>query len=68
MKVFEVMKFGSNLLKENKISSHILDSESITFKSFKKSRENFNKLNLNINEKSISKYKEYLKRRSRNRR
>ena len=67
MKVFEVMKFGSNLLKENKISSHILDSELLLSKVLKKSREEILiNLNLNINEKSISKYKEYLKRRSRN--
>ena len=61
------MKFGSNLLKENKISSHILDSELLLSKVLKKSREEILiNLNLNINEKSISKYKEYLKRRSRN--
>ena len=67
MKVFEVMKFGSNLLKENKISSHILDSELLLSKVLKKSREEILiNLNLNINEKSISKYKEYLKRRSMN--
>ena len=39
MKVFEVMKFGSNLLKENKIPSHILDSELLLSKVLKKSRE-----------------------------
>lgn len=67
MTVFEIMKFGSNLLKENKIPSHILDAELLLSKVLKKSREEILiNLNLDINKKSVSKYKEYLKRRSRN--
>ena len=35
MKTLEAIKFGSNLLKEKKIPSYILDSELITFKNIK---------------------------------
>ena len=39
MNTFEAIKFGSNLLKENKIQSYILDSELLLSKTLKKSRE-----------------------------
>ncbi len=39
MKALDVIKIGSNLLKEKKISSHILDSEILLSKALKKSRE-----------------------------
>ena len=39
MKTLEAIKFGSDLLKEKKISSYILDSELLLSKSLNKSRE-----------------------------
>ena len=67
MKAFEVIKFGSNLLKEKKISSYILDSEILLSKILKKSREEILvNLDQNIKEKNISAFKNYLQRRSRN--
>ena len=67
MNVFEVIKIGSNLLKENKISSHILDSEILLSKILNKSREQILiNLNQKISEKNILKFKEYCKRRSNN--
>ena len=67
MKAFEVIKFGSNLLKEKKISSYILDSEILLSKILNKSREEILvNLDQNIKEKNISAFKNYLQRRSRN--
>ena len=67
MNVFEVIKIGSNLLKENKISSHILDSEILLSKILNKPREQIlTNLNKKISEKNILKFKEYCKRRSNN--
>ena len=44
MKILEAIKFGSKLLKEKNISSHILDSEILLSKNIKKiKRGNFNK-------------------------
>ena len=39
MNIFEIIKFGSDLLKERKIPTHILDSEILLSKILKKSRE-----------------------------
>ena len=39
MKTLEAIKFGSNLLRENKISSYILDTELLLSKTLNKSRE-----------------------------
>ena len=39
MKVLEVIKTGSKLLKEKNISSHVLDTELLLSKSLNKSRE-----------------------------
>ena len=39
MKVFEAIKIGSNLLKEKKITSHVIDSEILLSKILDKSRE-----------------------------
>ena len=39
MKTFEAIKYGSNLLKENKIFSYILDSEILLSKTLNTSRE-----------------------------
>jgi len=65
MNIFELIKVGSNQLKERRISSHILDSELLLSKALKKSREeiliNFEQ---KISEKEITEYKKYLDRRS----
>ena len=67
MNAFEIIKFGSNLLKEKKIPSFILDSEILLSKTLNKTRENvLINLDQKINTKNISTYKEYLKRRSNN--
>ena len=65
MNAFEIIKFGSNLLKEKKISSSILDSEILLSKVLNKTREDILiNLDQEINKMNISVYKEYLKRRS----
>ena len=65
MKAFDVIKIGSNLLKEKKISSHILDSEILLSKALNKSREKIlTNLDQEINKKNISIFKKYLTRRS----
>ena len=59
MKAFEVIKIGSDLLREKKISSHILDSEILLSKTLNISREEILvNLDQNINEKKylFSKY------------
>ena len=67
MNALEIIKFGSNLLKEKKIPSFILDSEILLSKILNKTRENvLINLDQKINIKNISTYKEYLKRRSNN--
>ena len=67
MNAFEVIKFGSNLLKEKNISSFILDSEILLSKTLNRTREDILiNLDQKINSKNISAYKEYLQRRSNN--
>ena len=67
MNAFEIIKFGSNLLKEKKISSFILDSEILLSKTLNKTREDILiNLDQKISTKNILTYKEYLKRRSNN--
>ena len=67
MNAFEVIKLGSALLKEKKISSFILDSEILLSKTLNKTREDMLvNLDQKINKKKISVFKEYLKRRSNN--
>jgi len=67
MNAFEIIKFGSNLLKEKKISSFILDSEILLSKTLNKTRENIlTNLDQRINKKNISVFKQYLRRRSNN--
>ena len=66
MKTLEAIKFGSEILKENKIKSHILDSEILLSKSINKLREEvLIDLDKEIEEKNILVFKKYLKRRSR---
>tara|TARA_B100001057_G_scaffold497028_1_gene600069 strand:- start:1858 stop:2697 length:840 start_codon:yes stop_codon:yes gene_type:complete len=65
MKVLEIIKIGSNLLKEKKIQSHILDSELLLSKTLNKSREEILiNLDKKIDKKSIFTFKKYLYRRS----
>ena len=67
MNAFEIIKLGSNLLKEKKISTFTLDSEILLSKTLNKTRENILiNLDQKINEKNISVFKEYLQRRSNN--
>ena len=67
MNTFEIIKEGSNLLKDNNISSHILDSEILLSKTLKKSREEILiNLDKKISEKDVLVFKSYLKRRSNN--
>jgi len=67
MNAYETIKFGSNLLKEKKISSFILDSEILLSKILNKTRENILiNLDQKINTKNILAYKKYLHRRSNN--
>jgi len=67
MKALDAIKIGSSLLKENKISSYILDSEILLSKTLNKSREDIlTNLDKKINKNNISTFKKYLLRRSRN--
>ena len=65
MKNIELIRIGSNFLKDKRIPSHMLDSEILLAKVLKKSKEemliDFDK---NVSEKNISTYKKYLLRRS----
>ena len=65
MNTLQIIKIGSHLLREKDISSHIIDSELLLSKALNKRREEI-LLNLNkkLNKKSISIFKEYLRRRS----
>ena len=67
MKALEIIKIGSNLLKEKKIPSYILDSEILLSKTLSKSREEILiNLKQKITKKNISIFKTYLQRRSKN--
>ena len=67
MNALEIIKFGSNLLKEKKISSFILDSEILLSKTLSKTRENIlTNLDQKISKKNVSVFKKYLQRRSNN--
>ena len=67
MKVFEIIKFGSNFLKASRISTHILDSEILLSKTLNKSREEILiNLDQKLNEKNILIFNKYLMRRSKN--
>ena len=65
MNAHEIIKFGSNLLKERRVQSYILDSEILLSKVLNKSREELLiDLNQNVSEKNLSTFNEYLLRRS----
>ena len=67
MKAFEIIKIGTKILKEKKISSSILDSELILSKTLNKTREEIlTNLNQKIEKKNILVFKKYLQRRSKN--
>ena len=67
MNIFETIKIGTNLLKEKKIPSNIIDSEILLSKILNKSREEILvNLDYKINKKDFAKFKKYLKRRSKN--
>ncbi len=67
MKTFEIIKFGSNFLREKKILSYILDSEILLSKVLNKSREKIlTNLDQKIDKRKISVFKDYLLRRSNN--
>ena len=67
MKALEIIKIGSNLLKEKEITSFILDSEILLSKTLKKSREEIlTNLNQKVHPKEILIFKKYLKRRLNN--
>ena len=65
MKVLEVIKTGSKLLKEKNILSHVLDTELLLSKSLNKSREELLiNLDQNINKRDLTNFNKYLIRRS----
>ena len=67
MKALEIIKIGSNLLKEKKIPSYILDSEMLLSKTLNKTRENILvNLDQKVNERNVEIFKKYLQRRSNN--
>ena len=67
MKTLEIVKVGSNLLKENKILSHLIDSEILLSKTLNKSREEILKsFDQKINKKHILMFNKYLERRAKN--
>ena len=67
MNIFELINIGSELLKDKKIPSHVLNSELLLSKTLKKSREEILINNdQNINENNVFKFKRYVKRRSNN--
>jgi len=67
MNTLEVIKIGSKLLKEKKISTHILDSELLLSKILNKPREEMLvNLDKKVNQNQISIFQEYLNRRLKN--
>ncbi len=67
MKTSEIIKFGSNLLKQKNIHSHILDTEILLSKTLNKTREEILiDLDQSISEKNFFKFKKLLIRRSKN--
>ena len=67
MNILEAIKFGSDLLKEKKISLYILDSELLLSKTLNKSREKIlTNLDADIEKKNFNIFKTFLIRRSKN--
>ena len=66
MITLEALKIGSNLLREHRIQSHLIDSEILLSKTLNKSREQIlTNLNEKVDKNKISKFKNYIKRRCR---
>jgi release factor glutamine methyltransferase len=67
MNISELINIGSNILKKNKITSHLIDSELLLSKTLQKPREeiliNFDQ---NINDRNITEFKKFISRRSKN--
>ena len=67
MKALEIIKFGSSLLKEQRILSHSLDSEILLSKSLKKSREEILiNLEKEVEEKNVKIFNSFIQRRLKN--
>jgi len=67
MKALDIIKLGSDKLREKKIKSHIIDSELLLASVLDKSREEILiNLDQNIEKNKTMKFKNYLKRRSKN--
>ncbi len=67
MNILEMIKIGSNLLREKNIPSYILDSEILLSKTLNKSREEIMiNLDKKLDRKDIFTFKKYLHRRSKN--
>ena len=67
MKALEIIKFGSNLLREKRISSSILDSEILLSKTLNKKREEILiNLDQEVDKKNVSIFNGFLKRRLKN--
>ena len=67
MKALEIMKFGSNLLREKRISSSILDSEILLSKTLNKKREEILiNLDQEVDKKNVSIFNGFLQRRLKN--
>tara|TARA_Y100001958_G_scaffold153995_1_gene142276 strand:- start:297 stop:1139 length:843 start_codon:yes stop_codon:yes gene_type:complete len=67
MKTLELINFGSNLLKKNKIPSYTLDSELLLSKTLKKPREKIlTNLHTIIEKRKVEIFKRYLERRAKN--
>ena len=66
MKTSQLINIGSEILKKNKISSHIIDSEIILSKILNTSREKLLTNQSIVNSKNITKFKSKIARRSRN--
>ena len=65
MNALEIIKIGSNFLKEKEIPSHILDSEILLSKTLNQSREKvLTNLDQEICKKNIEIFKKYINRRS----
>ena len=61
MNILEMIKIGSNFLRENKIRSHILDSEILLSNVLNKSREKILvNSNQKLNSRNILKFKKYM--------
>ncbi len=67
MKAIDIIKNGSNLLKERKIQTHIIDSELLLSKTLNKTREEIIvNLDKEIDDKNVIKFNAFIQRRIKN--